>query len=102
MNKKLPGIFANKITKKISNNDMVSYATKEEVIKKVGKKDININEKLNKLFNANRYAYKIDVLLTTKEGTNHKKVIGRNKTHLITMENELIPIVDVLDIEMKP
>ena len=29
----------------------------------------------------------------------NKRIVGRNSTHLITIDNELIPITDILDIE---
>ena len=34
-----------------------------------------------------------------KDGTVTKRIIGKNNTHLITMENELIPISDIIDIK---
>ena len=36
-----------------------------------------------------------------KDGTVTKKIVGKNSTHLITMENELIPISDIVDIKTK-
>ena len=114
MDKKLPGIFANKIDKKLHNNENVYYSSSRsaevddlsqvtEVSSKDDKKSsspsLNINQKINNIFNSNKYVYKADVSITTKEGKVIKKIIGQNKTHLITMENELIPISDIIDIE---
>lgn len=112
MDKKLPGIFANKIDKKLHNNENVYYSSSRNIeeVKESPKKQtqldktivakpLNINQKINNIFNSNKYVYKADVNITTKEGTVVKKIIGQNKTHLITMDNELISISDIVDIE---
>lgn len=107
MDKKLPGIYANKIDKKFSNNESVYYSDSRSERNTVSKTDdsnhnvngLNINQKINNIFNSNKYVYKADVVITTKEGKVVKKIIGQNKTHLITIENELIPISNILDID---
>ena len=107
MDKKLPGIYANKIDKKFSNNESVYYSDSRSERNTVSKTDdsshnvngLNINQKINNIFNSNQYVYKADVVITTKEGKVVKKIIGQNKTHLITIENELIPISNILDID---
>ena len=43
--------------------------------------------------------YKADVSITTKDGIILKRIIGRNSTHLITIDNELVPISDIIDID---
>ena len=43
----------------------------------------------------------LHVKITLKSGTVTKRIVGRNATHLITIDNELIPITDVVDIERK-
>ena len=104
MDKKLPEVFANKVNRKIGNNEDVYYGSKdkyEEVrsIKAAPIKGKNINQKLNEIFNSPNYIYKADVVLKLKNGTVTKRIVGRNATHLITFDNELIPITDVIDIE---
>ena len=107
MEKKLPGVFANKLDKKINNNDRVYYSSNEKeienhsqnnVMDSVTEKQLNINQKINNIFNSNRYVYKADVVIKTKDGELLKKIIGQNATHLITMDNELIPVSDIIDI----
>lgn len=110
MEKKLPGVFANKIDKEFYNNDRVYYSSSnsnysersenKELMeeKNQTKMTLNINQKINNIFNSNRYVYKAEVVITTKDEKLVKKIIGQNKTHLITMENELIPISDIIDI----
>ena len=35
------------------------------------------------------------------EGTKTKQIVGRNKEYLMTLENELIPLKDIIDIYPK-
>lgn len=99
MDKKLPGIFANKITKKLNNNKDFYYSKedKEEIVTK-NKKDKNVNQKIKELFKANDYVYKVDAEITYDNKTVTKKIIGYNSKNLITYDNELIPIDKITDI----
>ena len=105
MNKKLPKVFANKIDKSLNNNDKVFYSSKDfienEVIddRSINKNNLNINQKINSIFSSPRYVYKADVNITTRDSILSKRIIGRNGTHLITIDNELIAISDILDID---
>lgn len=106
MEKKLPKVFANSIDKKLSNNETIYYERKGEVKEEVLKpksriidESLNINQKINKIFGSSRYVYKADVDITLKDGKISKKIIGRNKNELITMDNELIKIADIIDID---
>lgn len=106
MDKKLPNVFVNKVEKEFQNNKKVFYSKEQEEI--VPEKEIrgvsrvmgqNINQKINAVFNSPRYVYKADVNITTKNGVLHKRIVGRNANHLITIDNELIPISEITDIE---
>lgn len=108
MDKKLPSIFANKVSKDATHNVSVAYSgnnTKEkrnspmnlnDNLKMVGQ---NINQKINSIFSSTKYVYKADVNITLKDKIIKRRVIGRNSVHLITIDNELIPIGDIIDIE---
>lgn len=101
MNKKLPGVFANNISNSAAHNREVSYSDKEEV-KNENKKipdNLNINQKINAIFNSPRYVYKADVDIKLKDKIIKKRIIGRNSIHIITIDNELIPISDIVDID---
>ncbi len=110
MKDKLPKVFANSLNKQIKNNERVYHfkeneneAETEKKSKTVQEKMVqpdSINDKINALFKSARYVYKLDVEITTKSGTLKKKIIGKNKTNLITMDNELIAITDILDIKV--
>lgn len=111
MEKKLPGVFVNKIGKKLDNNKTVYYGSKEE--RKVEKQDqsikpsqnkegltLNIRQKINRIFQSVNYVYKMDVVVTTRDQKMVKRVVGYNDHDLITFDNELIPISDIIDIEV--
>ena len=110
MVKKLPGVFANKIDKELNNNEKVfctfnsgvgdrELNPEKKVDNTTYKKSLNINQKINNIFNSPRYVYKAEVNITTREGLITRKIIGQNSTHLITIDNELIPISDIKDID---
>ena len=106
MDKKLPKIFANKIDKKIENNNTYYATDKKEVEEVEAKKNtydipISVEQKIKKIFNSTRYVYKADVLITTKNASFTKKIIGSSGGKLITIDNELIPIDDIIDIKFK-
>lgn len=101
MDKKLPSIFANKIDKPLSNNERVAYGAKEkksETEERSSTSNKNVTQKISEIFSSPRYVYKADVKIVTKNGTFTKKIIGQNNTHLITIDNELFPISDIVDI----
>lgn len=104
MNNRLPRVFVNKITS-IKNNEKVSYGyndvreAKPNKYETFDEKD-NISQKVRRIFNSPNYIFKIKVNLKTKEGTFIKTLIGKNSTSLITIDNEKIPLIDVLDISI--
>lgn len=106
MKKELPKVYANKIDKEIRNNVSVSYNKDDnflendnELVTKNEKN--NINQKINNIFNADNYIYKADVIITLKDKSVTKRIIGKNSTHLITYDNELIALTDIVDIRYK-
>ena len=103
MEKKLPKVFANKIDKPLKNNETVYYERNEDRKEEPPKTNsfFSINQKINQIFFSSRYVYKADVVITTKDGKLNKKIIGRNRNELITMDNEVIKIADILDIEFQ-
>ena len=54
--------------------------------------------KIYNIFNSPNYIYKVDVTIVTDSGTFNKRIVGKTKTNLITMENEYIPIDTIRDI----
>jgi len=108
--KDLPKMYHNKIDKEIRNNEKM-FSTmynrgKENKIEKNKEKELSINEKNNytveqkiyNIFNSPNYIYKIDVIIVTDNNTLNKRIVGKTKTNLITMDNEYIPINTIRDI----
>lgn len=108
MEKKLPKIYANRIDKDINNNDKVAYSRSDqfrEVKEEVNEESTtlnfekSINQKISDIFNSPRYVYKADVDITLKDKKIKVKLVGKNNNKLITLDNELIPIDDIIDIK---
>ena len=95
--KDLPKVFRNNLDKKFNNNRSVYYSSnnyKEEV-----KDSRTILQKINDIFASPNYVYKANVEITLKDKKVTKRIIGRNKNYIITMDNMLIPVEDILDIK---
>lgn len=102
--KDLPKVFHNKIDKTFNNNKSVFYSSNKssdndsnnsnELIDKR-----NVLQKINSIFSSPNYVYKANVEITLKDKKVTKRIIGRNKDYIITMDNDLIPIIDIIDIK---
>lgn len=90
----LPNIYQNK--KEIKSNNQIEYQINN---KTPIKKDINIKDKINSIFKSNNYIYKIPVIIKTKNNEEKNTyIIGKTNRYLITIDNELIQINDIVDI----
>lgn len=95
--KDLPGVFHNKISKTFNNNERVYYSnnhTNNNI-----NDSRNVLQKINDIFSSPNYVYKANVEITLKDKTITKRIIGRNKNYIITMDNDLIPIADIVSIK---
>ena len=97
--RKLPSIFKNTIPGNINNNDRIYASFNNTNIDDIETSNLNVLQKINLIFNSSNYIYKADVEIKLKDKVINRQIIGRNKTHLITKNNELIPISDILDIK---
>lgn len=106
MKKELPKVFANKINKEIQNNEKIYISDKRTKPKSENKKkseviiEKNINKKINDIMNTKKYIYKIPVKIKTTDKEITTKIIGKNKKNVITIDNELIKIEEILEIEI--
>lgn len=96
--KDLPKVFHNKIDKKFNNNRSVYYSNNTY------NEDRSVDtrtvlQKINDIFSSPNYVYKANVEITLKDKKVTKRIIGRNKNYIITMDNDLIPITDIVDIK---
>ena len=97
--KDLPKVFRNNVHKKFNNNNTVYYSGDRNYDTKIKSKDPkNITQKINEIFSSPNYVYKANVEIILKDKKISKRIIGRNKSFIITMDNMLIPISDIIDI----
>lgn len=109
--KKLPKIFQNEFTKPINNNKKVCYLKEEEdaSINKLSSKveednpisdEFDIRTVLDQIFSGIGYSYNIPVTIQTKNKTYHTSLIARTNLHVITLDNEVIPISEIVNISI--
>ena len=84
--------------KKIDNSQ--EYTTIINEIKKEKKlSKYEINKKIDNIFKSKNYIYKIKVKIKLNDKDINTSIIGKTNTHLITINNELININDIIDIK---
>ena len=96
--KDLPKVFRNNIDKKFNNNSSIYYSSRSSNIEEV-KDNRTVLQKINEIFSSPNYVYKANVEITLKDKKVTKRIIGRNKDFIITMNNTLIPVNDIIDIK---
>lgn len=116
MKKELPGIFKKSVDISHSNNKKVFYTSemkqekeninhKESQNSKKATSSSNsltmVEEKIRKLLRSSRYIFNIEVEIKTSKKTYNTKIAGKVKNSLVTVEGEVIPIVDIEDIIIK-
>lgn len=95
---KLPEIFKKNIDNKNFNNINVSYIRNDIEYKK-SKKDIL--KDINTLFKNNKYIFNVGVIIKTNDKIYDTKLIGRNDNSLLTFNDEVIFIKDIVDFNIK-
>ena len=101
---KLPEMYHNSINKKIDNNEKyyTTFDKKKDsgVVNNKNMKSDNytVEQKIYNIFNSPNYIYKIDVTIITDKEVLKKRIVGKNKNNLITMDGEYIPINTIRDI----
>ena len=92
-----PKVFKNTINKSINNNKKVFYSKSKQKEKIDDSR--NVIQKINDIFTSPNYVYKANVKIKTNNDIITTRIIGRNKDYIITMDNKLIPIKDIIDIK---
>lgn len=92
---KLPNVFASPINKKLNNYQDMYRSDKK--VKSYNPKDIN--KKINEIFGSLNHVYKSKVRITMTDGIKEEQIVGKTNTNLLTIDNKLIKITDILDIE---
>jgi len=112
-------IFINSKKLKLEYNEIVEVSLKEEIYNldnvkikngeilsekvlidtsKIG--EVNVKILVKDYFGKNKdFVYKVDVIITTGEGDKEYTLIAKNNDNLLTINNESIPIDEILDIK---
>ena len=98
--KKLPKIYQNEISKSIKNNKTIFRFKNEDVrsTKPVNKND-TIEDVLDEIFNGIGYAINIPVKIKTKDKTYETTLVARTKKSIVTIDNDVIAVDDILLLE---
>ncbi len=95
--KDLPKVFANKIDHEINNTQEIYYGSDRGIPQ--NSEPQNIARKINMIFSSPSHVYKSKVRITLPNKIVEKVIVGKTNTDLITMNGELIKIMDIVDIE---
>lgn len=88
--KDLPKVFANPIDKVLVNNKNFSFDRIKD--------DVSLEEKIDSLFKNN--SNRIYCTITTSKNKANHIIIGKTNNNLVTINEHLIPIREILDIEI--
>jgi len=94
--KELPKVFANEIDKDINNTQELFYGGIRSIKKTDGE---SIIKKINNIFSSPNHVYKSKVKITYKDRDEIHTIVGKTNINLVTIEGNMIKIVDIIDIE---
>lgn len=98
--KKLPKIYQNEINKKINNNKTTCYIKNENTkIESMSNQDIS--KLLDEVFSGIGYSYNIPLTIKTKQNIYNTSLIARTKNNIITLDNDTIPLNEIISITKK-
>lgn len=96
--KKLPSLYTNTFNKKIDNSqEFITIKNKSNEERKKNKYEIT--KKIEKIFKSTNYIYKIKVIITFENEVTNETIIGKKGDYLITIDNKLININNIINIE---
>ncbi|MBQ6686919.1 MAG: hypothetical protein IJN03_00155 [Bacilli bacterium] len=99
MKKDLPGVFANPLNKDFKNVQEIYYSKNDLTLRNSSVSIDSILTKINRIFNSSHHVYKSKVKITTNNGILVKEIVGKSSGNLLTLDGEVIKIIDILDIE---
>lgn len=100
----LPNVFQNNNIKYEDNSQDLFYSKNNTNTNTNTRKQptkVDINTQIKNIFSSTSYVYKINVIITTTSKTFETTIIGKSNNYLITINNELISIKDIIDIKEK-
>lgn len=91
--KKIPKLYKVDNDKIKDNNQLQCNIKKEE--------KISVKKQLDEIFSGLVYPYNISVEIITKDKKYDTSIIARTKDHILTLENHIIPIKEIISIKKK-
>ena len=98
--KKLPKIYQAEFTKKIKNNKKSCYLIETKTNQNTPN-NFSIDKIITEVFSGIGHPYNIPLIITTITEKYDTCLIAKSKSNLITLENQVIPISEVINIEYK-
>lgn len=93
--KELPKVYVNPIDKEVKNNTDLFYSKLLD-----SKKDQkSVLKQIDEIFASRSFVYKSKVHVVTREKEFDTTLVGRNGASLLTLDNEKIPIIDIMNIK---
>ena len=102
MKKELPKIFKKDVGSQYANNKKMCYASEnKKEINNNNNRLLTVEDKIRHLFKSSRYIFNINVLIKTDKKDYDTKIAGKVKNSIMTVDGEIIPIIDINDIIIK-
>ncbi|MDO5569623.1 MAG: hypothetical protein Q4G04_05920 [bacterium] len=103
MKKELPKMYENPIDKDLRNSQLVFSTLEPNTKKEYSQVDnktpsLTIEQKIYNILHSPSYIYKADVTIILDDGPVKKRIVGKKKDYLITIDNEYIPINKIRNI----
>jgi len=103
--KKLPKIYQNKIEKELHNNKKVYYSqnNEQEIVneERLEEEKRSALEVIDEVFSLPTYSFNIPLSIYTKDKVYHTSLIAKSRGHIITFDNDMIPIDEITHIEKR-
>ena len=102
--KKLPKIYQNDISKNIRNNEVAYYSKSENKFNQVFDDTMSygdVKRFLDQIFNGERHAFNIPVIIKTNTRVYNTSLITMNDTYILTYDQDKINIQDIVSIKRK-
>lgn len=99
--KKLPKIYQGEFNKKIINNKKICYVENINDAPEERSTKNNVKDMLNEIFSGIGYSYNIPVIIKTTNQEYITSLIAKTKNNVITLDNEVIPISNIISIKKK-
>lgn len=92
-------IFKPTIDKDINNNENVFYSRNDEDLDKFDGRTESLDDFLNRISSSGSYIFSHNVIIETKNKVYKTKIAGKVGNNIITMDDEVISISDIVSVK---